>query len=840
MISSSAKQDFVGSASGVSPSQTASFNSPAFLGLKTDSWPLRMSQFGKHAFKKNQFMEQESSGFYARAPNPTPPKISAAAHHQQRLARELHGVFPVTGSEPARPKAEPQSSRGRPSPRTNFQKTPVTQTGLLMTAQPNGVRSSNDVNPLQNVAQPPDLTQGFSTTYGRTYEDPRKQTMGNKINAQATQKVAGTGIYNPAIESPRPAGTSDPITNPTTRKEFAPHFVEFDRKILTFYGYHYDDNSFEPNTLGYPMNNNAIVRKVSVFYYLEDGSLGINEAKQENSGRPQGTFFRRAVAFHPDGTQFVPGDFRVGGNFNIGGITIYLVDANTVTREFYKRALGVEVPAALEYPGDDSNLAYLRAEHTTGLGGVRALSKLNRLGFNENNMKRTTIFAEAHHAQRTKEKRFLQHDGHVLRFNCVWKDPTPGGHELNFTLLYFLADDTIEVRTVKTRNSGYDDYPCLLRRQKLPQTFHLARTIPETNRRLGDEQFVTETNLRCGDYVDVFGRKLFIVSCDEFTREFYRTEYNIDQVDVTLEAPEEEVVQHEIPKIGDGFITFGSQEDSLKTVFGTKLAEKTASQIFLTRERYIRGYLKLVNDADREFTLTYNLENDELQLYELHQRNSGRVEGLYLRSQKYLNPLATDVPAGQKGRYFRANDFYIGAIIKMPTAETFEVLDIDEHSLVYMEENPKDYPLSDFKGQVAMTVINIIQQNGGNIDLRAEMAKNDPGQTGYFSGKEEMVQVLETLGIAQSLTKHEVNTIFRKFAERFKGTDPKPIGERRFCYLTFCDQLVQVHRREHGFKGPSKFPQSLAVNPLLLRHLIEINQCCWNNFAERAGEPVCF
>lgn len=38
---------------------------------------------------------------------------------------------------------------------------------------------------------------------------------------------------------------------------------------------------------------------------------------------------------------------------------------------------------------------------------------------------------------------------------------------------YYLADDTIEIREVKYANSGRDDFPVMLKRQKLPKKFSL-------------------------------------------------------------------------------------------------------------------------------------------------------------------------------------------------------------------------------------------------------------------------------------------------------------------------------------------------------------------------------
>lgn len=76
-------------------------------------------------------------------------------------------------------------------------------------------------------------------------------------------------------------------------------------------------------------------------------------------------------------------------------------------------------------------------------------------------------------------KQFLDHDRNVLRFHCYWddSDSTFGvPHEL--TLHYFLADDTIEIREVFSRNSGRDAVPKFLNRSKLPKVSRGAVLTP--------------------------------------------------------------------------------------------------------------------------------------------------------------------------------------------------------------------------------------------------------------------------------------------------------------------------------------------------------------------------
>jgi hypothetical protein len=66
-------------------------------------------------------------------------------------------------------------------------------------------------------------------------------------------------------------------------------------------------------------------------------------------------------------------------------------------------------------------------------------------------------------------KKYLDNDRKVLSFKLLWNDTTLEGGFNYFTLNYFLADDTVEVKELRFQNSGRDPFPLLLRKQKLPK-----------------------------------------------------------------------------------------------------------------------------------------------------------------------------------------------------------------------------------------------------------------------------------------------------------------------------------------------------------------------------------
>jgi len=99
---------------------------------------------------------------------------------------------------------------------------------------------------------------------------------------------------------------------------------------LRFFGY------FKESVVESRLENYKI-RKLVVFYYLEDNSIMISEPKEMNSGTPQGVFLKRQMVLKQDGSGYPlqPNDFRVGLDVGIFGRTLRIYDADEYTREFF-------------------------------------------------------------------------------------------------------------------------------------------------------------------------------------------------------------------------------------------------------------------------------------------------------------------------------------------------------------------------------------------------------------------------------------------------------------------------------------------------------------------------
>jgi hypothetical protein len=67
---------------------------------------------------------------------------------------------------------------------------------------------------------------------------------------------------------------------------FEPTFVKLDKQVLRFYGY------FKESVVESRLENFRI-RKLTIYYFLEDRSILITEPKMVNAGTMQGAFLKR-------------------------------------------------------------------------------------------------------------------------------------------------------------------------------------------------------------------------------------------------------------------------------------------------------------------------------------------------------------------------------------------------------------------------------------------------------------------------------------------------------------------------------------------------------------------
>ncbi|KFP75443.1 EF-hand domain-containing family member C2, partial [Acanthisitta chloris] len=218
--------------------------------------------------------------------------------------------------------------------------------------------------------------------------------------------------------------------------------------------------------------------------------------------------------------------FNVNIEVILYGRKYKIIDCDLYTRKFLKK-MGISVNPSADRPDDP--YTKVRQQTLDRKNPFRPLERIDTL------------------------RQFLEHDGQVLGFLCVWNDPESlsyGPREL--VLRYYLSDDTIDIKEIIPDNSGRDVVPLFLRREKLPKNAPTGLYQPGTitnhtvlnvlkkserdrgwymldNQKTGavHQEFYRDSDLKIGAVINVWGRKIVICDCDEYTKEYYRTKYGI-------------------------------------------------------------------------------------------------------------------------------------------------------------------------------------------------------------------------------------------------------------------------------------------------------------------------
>lgn len=464
--------------------------------------------------------------------------------------------------------------------------------------------------------------------------------------------------------------------------ETTPPWLAFDRQSLAF------DCYFQEPVFENP-NEHYRIRRCKLNFFPEDDTLQVSEHKTDNSGLQQGTLVRRSKVPKGDlhaSEHITVNDLNVGAEVTIYGRTYMLTNCDKFTRDFLTK-LGVAVPDPVGVPEDPYTT--LRATQKAAEMPLRPYAKTDKL------------------------KQFLDHDGQVLRFYCVWdeRDVVAGGEKRFMVLLYFLADNTIEVKEVRGPNSGRDGPATFLKRCVLPKTVPpvvqpgtmtnrtLLNVFPGKNmtgRHIDDNLYAghkkddnyTDKDLEVGAEVNVFGRNILLCDCDDFTRQYYREKFGLEQAAaIDVSEPEPPKPTRTLPPHNG----IGTDEDSLVSVNKLVLQppKKDFEKWFKEGPKVLQFKAKMETEdrinQERRFAISFFLADDTLVINEEKIKNSGIDGGKFLERKKLR------IPSGE--RYYRPDDFALGRVMEI-NRHRFLLTDTTEFTLAYMEE--KKFPESDW------------------------------------------------------------------------------------------------------------------------------------------------
>ncbi|XP_063300338.1 EF-hand domain-containing family member C2 [Pelobates fuscus] len=543
----------------------------------------------------------------------------------------------------------------------------------------------------------------------------------------------------------------------------APSWVAFDKQVLSFEAY------FE-EVVPLSREETRRIRHCKIYFYLEDDTIQVVEPQIKNSGIPQGTIIRRHRIPLPspnDDQFYTVDDFNINMDIVFYSRFFKIVNCDEFTHNFLRK-LGIRLNPPGSIPPD--SYSTIRRKMKENMKPLRPYERTDTL------------------------KQFLEHDREVLRFYCFWDDTlSMFGDCRDLILHYFLADDTIEIIEIIPPNAGRDTVPVFLHRGKLPKDAPTemykpgevtSRTVLNVFGPMGHggryildnlktgavhQEFYKDCDLAVGVALNAWGRNIILCDCDEFTKNYYRTKYGIeDFAPVQYKAAPPQRTERKLPPYNG----FGSEEDSLCSCLGLlpkppqrdfkKFMEKDRNGL---ESNVLRFVAKLATDnpidKERKFIISYFLCDDSVSVFEPPQRNSGIDGGKFLERCRVKKP-GQELFKSELSDYFKAEDLFVGARVKF-NDHNFILVDADEYVFNYMEKNANEFPMAD--------IIAIISKLRSIAEPRPReikqlFAANDPGNStemAYETFRNILVDISD-----KQLTEHQIMTIGRYYSVREK------------------------------------------------------------------------
>ena len=255
-------------------------------------------------------------------------------------------------------------------------------------------------------------------------------------------------------------------------------------------------------------------------------------------------------------------------------------------------------------------------------------------------------------------------DGKVLRFDAYVREDVPtipneGYRIRNFTIYYFLVDDSIRIGETKQENSGLAQ-GIFLKRHRVPRS---ASSAPlTTNRSTNSEppaspsarprgKFVSWEDFHIGAEVEIYGKSFVVTDCDSFTRNFYAAK-GLPQGQ-PVPVPTDPYLGH---RHGAGPRVAAKNPDDQRARF-------LASNKRVLRFFCVWDDRKNIYGARRPFVLHYFLEDDTVEICEVHMPNDGHHSfPKFLRRQQLPKDTATALQdiGSKPARFYTDADFAVG------------------------------------------------------------------------------------------------------------------------------------------------------------------------------------
>jgi hypothetical protein len=356
-----------------------------------------------------------------------------------------------------------------------------------------------------------------------------------------------------------------------------------------------------------------------------------------------------------------------------------IVDCDAFTRRYFREQTDFDIGEPLPMPEDN----YEKYRKLLEPGSHPAKGKFG-VKKNEN-----TTFQMALmncYVDNSGREGFLRYANSTLNFKCVWDNTgILYGDVMEYSMQYFLADDTIEITSLPNITNNDNNRLKLIKRSKLPKDFVNTRGLGE---KAPKDAFVHWTDLFVGLSLDVYGRELVIADADRKTRDFFSS-FDSPLADPIVQPPVQVVVhKREIPPPTG----FGSEEDSMRSVEGS-LMPGPAPVKKLGEPKILSFVASLlsggIDDIDRRFVLSYYVSDQTLKVTEPPVRNSGFTGGVFLSRRAIKN---------EDGSTLTEKDLFVGKELKV-LKHVFLLLGSNDGTLKWLEDKARlgaNLPRSNF------------------------------------------------------------------------------------------------------------------------------------------------
>ena len=256
---------------------------------------------------------------------------------------------------------------------------------------------------------------------------------------------------------------------------------------------------------------------------------------------------------------------------------------------------------------------------------------------------------------------WMKFDKKILNFLCYFNESVEESNvEIyrirEFSLLYFLEDDTIQINDLKSHNSGMQQ-GLFLKRQRV------SNLLPR--------------DIIIGQNITIFSKTFHISSVDKFTRDFFLNSYKIDlpqnqDIPSYVHLEKQKAMRNQISN-KDMQKELTELKDFVEVKLGGGKPNKALKQ-FLENDRKVLSFDILWKDnqdnESKQYKMNYYLADSQVEVREIKYSNSGKDNYSYLVKKGKIakEPIFTHIP-GIKTKEtevpYKPNDLLIGNTINI-------------------------------------------------------------------------------------------------------------------------------------------------------------------------------